>query len=392
MSVYSNPKSPFWLFDFWRGGNRFCGSFDGLEGRPRITLERPKRDAERAEAVIRSTAGQPQSEKPRIELHDACARYWTEDAQDFADSSGEWGRIVNLERLLGKHTFLDALTDAHLSNAVARRRMENAKHKDTLVSPATVNRELECLGRVLKRARKPWGFAVPDLAVTDHKLKEPRGRIRSLTSDEDVALFEAIAKLRPDFRDMIEFALLTGKRLSEVIFLEKRKIDRKTLEARVIQKGGQEIVIPLTKTTLAIAERNWLNHPSRLFTYICARNRRWKDKAGVSHIQRKGHRYPFTADGWRKPWADALEEAEIEDFRFHDLRHTAGTRILAATGNLKAVQDALSHADIVSSARYAHTTSTQRRAALESAEALRVPDKSRTKKPSRSKSRNRSKG
>lgn len=394
MSVYHAAKSPFWQYDFWIKGNRFRGSFDGLEGRPRIAVSRPKREAERAEALIRDAAARPQSEKPRIELHDACARYWTEAAQDFADSEGEWGRLRDLERLLGKHTQLDALTDADLSEAVARRRMEKARNKDTLVSPATVNRMIECLGRVLKRARKLWGMATPvDLAVTDHKLKESRERIRALSSDEDAALFTAISKLRPDFRDMIEFALLTGKRLSEVIFLEKRKIDRKAMEARVIQKGGQEIVISLTKTTLAIAERNWLNHPVRLFTYICARNRRWTDrKTGVRHIQQAGHRYPFTADGWRKPWADALEEAKIQDFRFHDLRHTTATRVLAATNNLRAVQDALSHASIVSSARYAHTDSTQRRAALESAEALRIPEESRTKKSTGGKKRNRPKG
>jgi integrase len=378
MSVYTTKTSPFWLYDFERGGNRFCGSFNGLKGRLKISKERPEREAERAEAVIRSTAGQPATDKPRITLHDAGERYWHEAAKDFAGASGEFGRIANLERLLGKNTYLDDLTDGDLSHFVARRREESARNKKTSVSAATLNREIEALGRILKRARKVWKVAVPDLDVTDHKLAEPRERIRSLTSDEEDALFKAVAKLRPDFADMIEFALLTGKRLSEVIFLEKRKIDRKAMEARVIQKGGQEIVIPLTKATLAIVERNWLCHPTRLFTYISRRNRK---------NVRKARRYPFTKDGWRKSWAAALVEAKIEDFRFHDLRHTTATRVLAATGNLKAVQDALSHASIVSSARYAHTTSDQRRQALESAEALRIPEKSRTKKGSNSKSK-----
>lgn len=385
MSVYLATKSPFWQFDFWVLRSRYRGSFDGLEGRSRITADRPKREAERAEAVIRATAGQPRgAEKPRLTLEDAATRYWNEAAQDFADPSGERGRIQNLKRLLGKHTMLDDLDDARLSQFVARRRMENARNKTTPVAPATLNRELECLGRVLKRARRLWGVLTPpELSVTVHKLKEPKERVRSLTGDEDAALFKAIDKVRPDFRDMVEFALITGKRLSEVICLEKRKVDRRAMEARVIQKGGQEIVISLTAYSLAILDRNWMRHKERVFTYICQKNR-------VN--RRKARRYPFTADGWRKPWKAILEEAGIMDFRFHDLRHTALTRILAATGNLRAVQDAADHRSIVSTARYAHTDSAQRRAALESAERLRIPDKSRTNKSTGGKNRSRPKG
>ena len=226
---------------------------------------------------------------------------------------------------------------------------------------------MECFGRILKRAHRPWRVAVPDIELTAHKLPEPHQRIRALTTDEDKALFAAIDKVRPDYRDMIEFTLLTGKRLSEVIGLKKCKVDRKAMEARVVQKGGQEVVIALTESTLAIIERNWLNHPECVFTYVRKSNR-------VTH--REGRRYPFTQNGWRKEWKAILLEANLEDFRFHDLRHTTATRILSATGNLKAVQDLLNHADISSSARYAHTVAGQRRDALRAAEKLRVPEKS----------------
>lgn len=366
MSVYKTAKSPWWQYDFQIKGHRFHGSL-------RIPADRPKREAERAEALLRADTERPKTDRERLTLNQATSRYWTESAQDFADAAGEWGRLRNLERLLGKNTFLDELIDADISKYVATRRGENARNKKTKVAPATVNREIECLGRILKRARKPWRARLPEdpIEIGVHKLPE-RERIRALTTQEDTDLFAATDKVRPDFRDMLEFALLTGKRLSEVILLEKRRVDRKAMEARVIQKGGQEIAIALTPTTLAIIDQNWMHHNQFVFTYICQKSRTVK---GV--VRRKGQRYPFTPDGWRKPWKEILKQAGIRDFRFHDLRHTAGTRVLAATGNLKAVQDTLSHASITSSARYAHTDSKQRRLALQAAEALRIPEKSR---------------
>ena len=67
-------------------------------------------------------------------------------------------------------------------------------------------------------------------------------------------------------------------------------------------------------------------------------------------------------------WRRALQAAGISDFRFHDLRRTAATRMLQATGNLKLVQQYLSHADIASTARYAHATTADVREAMERVE------------------------
>ncbi|TNJ41558.1 tyrosine-type recombinase/integrase, partial [Phaeobacter sp. B1627] len=54
----------------------------------------------------------------------------------------------------------------------------------------------------------------------------------------------------------------------------------------------------------------------------------------------------------------ALGKAEIEDFRFHDLRHTFATRMLRATGNLKLVSRLLGHTSIETTMRYAHVLDT----------------------------------
>lgn len=382
MSVYitrdktGQPKSPFWQYDFQCRGARFYGSFDGEEGRPEIRTDRSKKEAERAEAVIRASTADQKRERPSLTLHEAAAYYWTNQAQHVANSATEWGLIANLERIIGKHKPVDEIDDAVCANFVARRRLETARRKKTPVANATVNRDIEALARIFKSVSRIAKLPEEKPDWGRHRLQEVK-RIRALSLDEDQALFAAINEIRPDFNDVWEFKLLTGKRLSEVIFLEKAKIDRRARTARVIAKGGKEIVIALTDAALAIVERNWMNHPTRLFTYVCRMNSTRIAEDGTRYVQRKGQRYPYTIDGWREQWKKILTKAEIADFRVHDLRHTTATRVLAATGNLKAVQDALGHEDIRSSARYAHTFTDDRRHALEAAERLRLPEKSR---------------
>ena len=98
---------------------------------------------------------------------------------------------------------------------------------------------------------------------------------------------------------------------------------------------------------------------------MCARNRHDPKR---NALQKKGERYPFTAAGWRRAWARALDEAKIENFRFHDLRHTAATRAQRAVGNLKTVQRMLGHKDIKTTLRHVRSDVADVRAAMEAVE------------------------
>jgi len=79
---------------------------------------------------------------------------------------------------------------------------------------------------------------------------------------------------------------------------------------------------------------------------------------------KKGVRYPFTKNGWRRAYDDARKAANLPWLRFHDLRHTAGTRVTRALG-LKAAKDLLGHDAIQTTIRYAKSDVKDLRAALD---------------------------
>ena len=66
----------------------------------------------------------------------------------------------------------------------------------------------------------------------------------------------------------------------------------------------------------------------------------------------------------KKAFNAALKDAGIENFRFHDLRHTAGTRLAEAGADAFTIKDILGHASIQTSAIYVHATDEGKRRAL----------------------------
>jgi integrase len=113
---------------------------------------------------------------------------------------------------------------------------------------------------------------------------------------------------------------------------------------RVKIKGGEIAQPPLTEDMLVLIANQPKVGPF-VFTYVCQKSRKEvrRQQGGSNPARLAGERYSFTQWGWRKPWAAALKAAGIDELRFHDLRHTRGTRILRHTGNLAIAKKALAH-------------------------------------------------
>jgi integrase len=99
------------------------------------------------------------------------------------------------------------------------------------------------------------------------------------------------------------FALATGLRQSNVIGLEWSHVNLDTGHAWVDaahSKNRKPIAVPLNTTALAVLQRQLGKHPERVFTFR-GRPLAWGNTLA-----------------WRK----ALKRAGIDNFRWHDLRHT----------------------------------------------------------------------
>lgn len=310
----------------------------------------------RADALLGAATGK----RPEYTLSQALGRYLSEHGQ-FLATADDIARIgKTLLAGIGKATLLSEIAPDTLATFIARRRAR--------VSNRSVNIEIEHLRAVLNRAGVLWGVAVPVPALPWKALllDESGEREHVLSEAEEERLFAA---LRPDFHGIVRFALLTGLRLANVIELSWRQVDwnARAIVFRVKSRrpDGDLHYVPITAGVAAILSLERGRHKDRVFTYVCERNR--FDPRGGTH-QRKGRRYPFTHDGWRNAWKSALDAAQISDFRFHDLRHTAATRALAAHRDLAAVRRMLGHKAIATTLRYTRTNLDDVRAAMEAVE------------------------
>ena len=353
MSLYKPKNSPYFHFDFVWKGRRVHGS----------TGAKTKRAAQVVEDTERAKARNGGTTRPPITLDEAGGLY-----QDRAEEQPSWPTtryiLAALIEGVGKDMLLSEITQRDLLHHVARRRDGR--------SNASVNREIEvwrAAWRWAAKARYDVG-EMPDWGAL--RLKVPAKPPRELSVAEEVALFDEI---RPDLYSFCEFALKTGWRKSEVIGLRWSDLDLAARTAGTKIKGGDIVRRPLTQDMLVIIANQPKVGPF-VFTYTAVRTRsEFVDKLGRTQPGRKrGDRYPMSATVISKPWAAALAAAGVDDFRFHDLRHTRGTRILRATGNLKAAQKALEHKSIKTTLRYAHVTDDDVRQALDASESRTIPE------------------
>lgn len=333
---------PLWYENFYVRGRRFrgCLGTDDRQEAERLAAEH------RAAALATGGATRP----AELTLSQALGRYWLERGQHARTADEIKRHGMTLIAGLGGETPLAKLSQERLSAFVAGRRIKRKAGQFVERANASVNREIGHLRSVV-RAAEDWSAAVPKLDWRKLWLAEPDNRQTILSAAREADLF---AELRADYHPLIRFALATGVRLENALGLTWRQIDfgTRTITFRTKSRrpGGKLHVLPISGPVAAILSLERDHHPEFVFTYVARRNR-FEPHSGA--LQVKGDRYPFSHDGWRKEWARARSAVGLEDLRFHDLRHTFGTRALAASsGNLKTVQRLLGHSDVSTTLRY----------------------------------------
>ncbi len=205
-------------------------------------------------------------------------------------------------------------------------------------SPSTVVRYLAILSHCLNIAVKEyqWLDDSPMRRVT--KPKEPRGRVRFLSDDERIRLVTACeTSTNPYLFPVVVLALSTGMRAGEAMNLEWRDVDlaRGWITLRDT-KNGERRGVPLTGKALELVRQH--AKVRRLDTPLL-----WPSKE-----------HPDKPMDLRQPWGKALKQAGIEDFRFHDLRHSAASYLAMNGASLNEIAGVLGHKTLNMVKRYAH--------------------------------------
>lgn len=211
---------------------------------------------------------------------------------------------------------------------------------------ATVNRELEVLRRMLNIAmregwiiRNPFNSGDPLISKADECKRE-----RILTRDEEDLLLAACTGPRAHLRAIIICALDTGMRFGEIIGLKWSDVD---LEIRIITTRSYKGKT-LTERTVGITPR--LENELEL-------------------LSQKQSREPDSlvfgiASNVKRSFQSVRLAAGLPDVRFHDLRHSAATRLVQAHIPLSEVGRILGHSQPVTTYRYVNINrETARRAA-----------------------------
>jgi integrase len=218
------------------------------------------------------------------------------------------------------------------STAIGNYRDERLKQ----VKPATVIRELAYLSAVINHARSEWGINISNPCAMVRKPSGTPGRTRLLSADEETRLLAALIPTGRRNSWILPATILsleTAMRRGELIELRWTNVD---LEARTahlpMTKNGTARTVPLS--TKAVQVLSDLPRSS---------------EARVIPIQ------GFTL---HKAFMKACVRADIENFRWHDLRHTAITRLAKKLPNLIELAAVSGHRSLTMLKRYYHPSAT----------------------------------
>lgn len=138
---------------------------------------------------------------------------------------------------------------------------------------------------------------------------------------------------------IIELFYSSGLRLSELVELDMDRLDLKEKLAVVLGKGGKWRVLPIGTKAVEALE-----------LYLEARKEVYEGQAVF--VSAEGERLTNRSVQWRV--SKVSKEVLRKEISPHTLRHSFATHMLEASGDLRAVQEMLGHADISTTQTYTH--------------------------------------
>jgi integrase len=203
------------------------------------------------------------------------------------------------------------------------------------VKPATINRELATMKKAFNLAIREWEWCRDNPVGRVSMEKENNKRDRWLTYEEEIELLEVSP---PWVREIVLFALHTGMRMGEILSLAWNGVDLSRRTVTVFHsKNGERRTIPINQTVFDLLKNRSKVRPLK------------------TDLVFYGEVYtPIDAHNLRRAFRTSTKKAKIDNFHFHDLRHTFATRLIQSGVDIYKVQRLLGHKSLVMTQRYAH--------------------------------------
>ncbi|WP_420885102.1 integrase [Arsenophonus nasoniae] len=216
-------------------------------------------------------------------------------------------------------------------------------YKERPVSVGTKSHYLGFMRSLLRAAANDWGWMKTAPVIKTNKPVSKR--IRWLTREEANRLIDCMPE---SIKPVVIFALSTGLRRSNIIDLEWSQVDMQRKVAWINPenaKAGKAIGVALNDTACKVLKGQIGKHSRWVFVHTKAANRADGTKTPAIRKMRVDD---------NTGWLLGLKRAGIDNFRFHDLRHTWASWLIQSGVPLSALQEMGGWESIEMVRRYAH--------------------------------------
>jgi integrase len=253
-------------------------------------------------------------------------RYMREVTPSMRSKSEDLIRLKAIARRPISQTNMLVLTPSK----IAEYRDERLKQ----VSSGTVIRELCYFSSIINHARREWDINITNPVTLVRKPPSPKGRTRILSDEEKTRLMRILEAAPKNHFSiwmpyLVEFALATAMRQAEICTLLWVNVDLvKRVAYLPLTKNGESRYVPLSSAAIKILNELPRSIDGRVFP-----------------VNRSTVSVTFTRNARR---------ADVRDFRFHDLRHTAITAMAEKIPNVLELSAVTGHKTLTMLKRYTH--------------------------------------
>lgn len=244
------------------------------------------------------------------------------------------------KKKLGAYTLIDVTPEL-----IAKCRdelLETTTRRKKKYSTASVNRYISAISHVFTIGIKEWAWVQDNPVKKIQKPKEPQGRSRYLLDGERKKLLDACKDSKNRYLYLVVvLSLSTGARQQEIWSMRWSQVDlERGFVTLTDTKNGECRMLFLTGLALELMKKHSIE---------------------TNLTTRDGFVFPGSKQGtpmdFRTAWEGALRKAEIVDFMYHDLRHSAAASLAMNGATNREIAEVLGHKSLQMVKRYAHVSS-----------------------------------